>query len=200
MGLVNVAVIEASLSKDARHAFMLALGGSIPEIPYTLIAIYGASYLAELEEYKASLAIGVGVILLGLGIYFLFKRVPSQSISDQSVETRHAGYFGRGLILALLNPQLIFFWSGILILLETGSINFGSNPQLIDFNAAGWISPRLSFAFGAAFGALLILCIYILLAIKFRDKISEKLNHRINKLVGVFFVALGLYSIIKNVI
>ncbi|MBT8326680.1 MAG: LysE family transporter, partial [Bacteroidia bacterium] len=45
LGLVNVAVIETAISKGRKPAIWLAIGGVLPEIPYTLIAIYGTTYI-----------------------------------------------------------------------------------------------------------------------------------------------------------
>ena len=200
LGLVNVAVIESALKRDRLHAFMLALGGVVPEIPYTLLAIYGASYVGKMEAYQQTIGISIGVILIMLGFFYLFKKTHSAELHLDNKKTAKGGYFAKGLLLAMLNPQLIFFWSGILILLETGSLNISTKERLIDFNAAGFISPKVTFALGAAFGALIILCIYISLASRFKERISQKFTDRLNKLVGVFFIVIGLVSIIKNVL
>lgn len=201
LGLVNVAVIETTLTKGGRYALLLAVGGVIPEIPYTLISIYGAEYIGTLEQHKTTIGLVIGIILILLGVYYLTKRAKPMEISESKSKYPRTGAFAKGFGLAMLNPQLIFFWSGILILIETGSLNiYKHKTTMIDFGASGWISPKWSFAFGAAFGALAILSIYIFLARKFRSKISSKLSSKLNKLVGVFFVLLGLFSMLRNVI
>jgi threonine/homoserine/homoserine lactone efflux protein len=200
LGLVNVAVIESALTRDNKHAFMLALGGVIPEIPYTLLAIYGANYIGQMKEHQDTLGIGVGAVLLALGLYYLIRNPKPTQMHLNDNKTAKRGYFAKGLVLASLNPQLIFFWSGILILLETGSLSFGSRDKLINFDAAGLISPKLTFALGAAVGALLILCIFIYLSGRFKNKMSSQITRKLNKIVGLFFICLGLFSILRNVI
>ncbi|MFY0643352.1 MAG: LysE family transporter [Bacteroidia bacterium] len=200
LGLVNVAVIESALTRDNKHAFMLALGGVIPEIPYTLLAIYGAAYVGEMEEHKQTIGMVIGLVLILLGLFYMFRKPKSMDLHIENGKSAKRGYFGKGLFLASLNPQLIFFWSGILILIESGSLNLGKKEKLIDFEATSLISPKITFALGAAFGALIILCIYIYLAARFKEKISQKINARLNKIVGLFFIAIGLISILKNVI
>lgn len=201
LGLVNVAVIDTTLTKGGKFALLLAIGGVLPEIPYTLFAIHGAEYLSRLQEHQEKLGIIIGTIMLLLGLYYFFKK--SKEIGKETSTTKYAktGAFSKGLVLAMLNPQLIFFWSGILILLETGSFNiFDHKDKLINFSADDLISPKWSFAFGAATGALCILIIYIFLARRYRNKISTALSTKLNKLVGLFFILIGIVSIVKNII
>ena len=201
LGLVNVAVIETTLTRGGKYALLLAIGGVIPEIPYTLLAIYGAEYVGTLERYKTSLGIVIGAILIGIGVIYLLKRSKPMEIKESTSRFPRTGAFAKGFGLAMLNPQLIFFWSGILILIETGSFNFiNGKDTLIDFRAEGLISPKWSFAFGAAIGALAILIIYIYLARKYRGRISSDLSQKLNKVVGLFFIVIGLVSIVRNVI
>lgn len=201
LGLVNVAVIETTLTKGGRYALMLAIGGVIPEIPYTLLSIYGAEYIGTLEEYKSILGFVIGGILIAIGVFYLFKRSKEMKVNTSTSKYPKTGAFAKGFGLAMLNPQLIFFWSGILILIETGSFNiFQDKETLIDFGASSVISPKWSFAFGAAIGALAILVIYIYLARRYRGRISSDLSNKLNKIVGFFFIGIGVVSILKNVL
>ncbi|MBR9859642.1 LysE family transporter [bacterium] len=201
LGLVNVAVIQTTINKGGKQAFFLALGGVLPEIPYTLIAIYGTEFIDGLKSYKTAIGIAVGVIMLGIGFYYYFVSANAKPKENINTKPSKTGSFFKGFLLASLNPQLIFFWSGILILLKTDSLNFlPQRSQMINFDAAGWISPKFSFAFGAAFGALIILSVYIYLARRYRNKISTELGSKLNRIVGLFFILVGLFSILRNVI
>jgi threonine/homoserine/homoserine lactone efflux protein len=202
LGLVNVAVIETSISKGTRHGIWLAIGGVLPEIPYTLLAIYGTSYVDLLKEYQTVIGIVIGFVFIGLGAMYLIKKVKNH-IHTEGIEkqTSLKKSFAKGLFLAFANPQLIFFWSAILLLLHTGSFSFGANNSvLIDFNASGWVSPKISFAIGATIGALCILLIYVSLANKYREKLLDIIGDRLSKIVGLIFLVLGLFAIFKNVI
>ena len=202
LGLVNVAVIETTLHKGRTHGIWLAIGGVLPEIPYTLIAIFGANYVDKIEEYKQDLGIAVGLILLGLGLFYFFKK-PTYSGSKKGVPTSSKSHssFIKGFLLALANPQLIFFWSGILILIKTNSFNFFKHKEvLIDFNQAAFVSPRITFALGAALGALGILLLYIRLTTKYRERLLAIVGNRLGKIVGVLFILIGVIALIRNVI
>ncbi len=202
LGLVNVAVIETAIRKGAKHATWLAIGGVLPEIPYTLLAIYGTSYVDRLKEHQTIIGIFIGFVFIGLGAFYILKKIKS-NLHNEGLENQTSikRSFFKGLFLAFANPQLIFFWSGILLLLHTGSLNFiASKPALIDFTANSWISPNIAFALGAAIGALGILLIYVQLAHKYREKLLDIIGDRLSKVVGAIFIVLGLFVILKNVI
>lgn len=74
MGLVNAAVIETAISRSEKSALWLAFGGVLPEIPYTLIAIFGTSYIAILEGYKMEMSIGMGIVFILIGLSYTLKR------------------------------------------------------------------------------------------------------------------------------
>lgn len=202
LGLVNVAVIETAISKGRKPAIWLAIGGVLPEIPYTLIAIYGVAYIDILKDYSALIGISVGVFLLAMGIYY-YRRKSTIEIHPEHQLQQASSFksFSKGFLLAMANPQLIVFWSGFLVLIQTGSLNiFTHKDTLIDFDALGWISPKLTFAFGAALGALGILLVYIKLSETYRDKLVLIVGDKLGKIVGVFFILMGLFAIVKNVI
>jgi threonine/homoserine/homoserine lactone efflux protein len=201
LGLVNVLVIETALRKGKHTARWIALGGVLPEIPYTLLAIFGTSYLHILQNYKQTTGIVIGLVLLAMGVYYIFKKASLEEYNDDDQPTAKLKPMLKGMALAFANPQLILFWSGILLLIQTGSFNvFGGNEVLIDFNATGIVSPKITFALGAAVGALAILLIYIRLSDIYRDKLLNLLGDKLGKIVGVFFLVLGFFVILKNVI
>lgn len=201
LGLVNGAVIQTTLTRNARSALALAIGGVIPEIPYTLIAIYGTSFLSNYKSYHTYIGLVVGLIMILIGIYFYFKKFNKDNDPSRKGSNTRTGYFFKGVFLSVLNPQLILFWSGMIALIKTNSLSIMPDKKaMVDFTANSWLDPRIAFALGAAFGALVILFIYILLARRFRDKVSLEIGTRINKIVGLFFVLIGLFSILRNVL
>jgi threonine/homoserine/homoserine lactone efflux protein len=199
LGLVNGAVIQTTLVKGAKPALALAIGGVIPEIPYTLIALFGTEFLETLSIHDEWIGVGVGVIMLLLGIYYYFKTYKVDEDPVKKNLNSRTGSFFKGFALASLNPQLIFFWSGMIALIKTKSLSISPDGStLVNFEGSSWLDPKICFALGAACGALVILVIYIVLARKYRDKISMEIGTKINKIVGLFFAMVGLYSILKH--
>lgn len=202
LGLINVAVVETTLKRDVKHALMLAAGGVLPEILYTFVAIYGLDSLGDLGSMERELGIGIGSLLILIGLLYLFRRSKPVDAKQSDSGYRKRGSFAKGLALAMLNPQLIFFWSGFILLFEqTPAFRFGDPPALLfDLNATGLISPKWAFALGAAFGAFLILCIYIYLSNRYKHRLSNRFQQRLNQVVGLFFVLIGAYSILRNIL
>ena len=161
MGLVNAAVIDTAINRSEKSALWLAFGGVLPEIPYTLIAIFGTSYIAILEGYKMEMSIGMGIVFILIGLSYMLKK--KQEIKAQNViQTGALANFSKGFLLAIANPQLIFYWSGYLIVFQTGT--FSNGKPFFTFTDSVWDPTKWSFAIGASAGAFLILFIYIKLS------------------------------------
>ena len=161
LGLVNAAVIDTAINRSEKSALWLAFGGVLPEIPYTLIAIFGTSYIAILEGYKMEMSIGMGIVFILIGLSYMLKK--KQEIKAQNViQTGALANFSKGFLLAIANPQLIFYWSGYLIVFQTGT--FSNGKPFFTFTDSVWDPTKWSFAIGASAGAFLILFIYIKLS------------------------------------
>lgn len=201
LGLVNTAVIETTLSKSKKAALWLALGGVLPEIPYVLIAIWGVSYADILDQYKVAITITVGFIFLIIGSGYLFKKSNVKLKPTGSKKVGVWSYLSKGFLLALANPQLIFYWLTWLLLIRTGFIAEISGG-VITFNFTGvyFYTSRIAFAIGAAFGAFLVLWAYVMLASRYKKQLLGIIGNRLNFAVGIIFMVLGVLTILKNVI
>jgi len=197
LGLVNAAVIDTAITKSEKSALWLAFGGVLPEIPYTLVAIFGASYVELLSGYKTYLSIGMGVVFIAMGISYIFKKEKEVPASD-TPQIGALANFTKGFFLALANPQLIFYWSGYLIVFQTGTISNG-NP-FFNFSDSIWDPTKWSFAFGAAFGAFLILFIYVKLSTIYKNQLKKLIGNRLSYIIGGVFIIMGIFTIIKNAI
>jgi threonine/homoserine/homoserine lactone efflux protein len=199
LGLVNAAVIQTAIKKGTLPALMLAIGGVLPEIPYVLIAMLSVNFTQYLVEHSKELGFVFGGLIIAIGIFQWLKK-EKEEISDRHKDPsqKKFGFFMRGLVLALLNPQLILFWAAVIVAIDTGAIDFlTQTPPLINFEVEFMISPKWSFALGAAFGALVMLIIYIRLVRKYRQKIDWKIIRRINKIIGTIFIIFGLYVMLR---
>jgi hypothetical protein len=100
--------------------------------------------------------------------------------------------------LAIANPQLIFYWSGYLILFQTGTFTNGK-PFFI-FTDSPWDLTKWSFAIGASAGAFFILFIYIKLSTIYKDQLTKLIGDKFSNIIGALFIGIGLFTIIKNII
>ena len=197
LGLVNAAVINTAITKSEKSALWLAFGGVLPEIPYTLIAILGASYVGVLENYKIHLSIAMGVVFILMGLTSMLKK-NATPVTTEEPKTGAFSNFTKGFLLAIANPQLIFYWSGYLILFQTGA--FTDGKPFFTFTDSPWDPTKWSFAFGAAAGAFLILFIYIKLSTVYKNQLTKLIGDKFSLIIGALFIGIGLFTIIKNVI
>jgi threonine/homoserine/homoserine lactone efflux protein len=197
LGLVNAAVIETAINRSEKSALWLAFGGVLPEIPYTLIAIFGTSYIAILEGYKMEMSIGMGIVFILIGLSYMLKK--KQEIKAQNViQTGALANFSKGFLLAIANPQLIFYWSGYLIIFQTGT--FSNGKPFFTFTDSVWDPTKWSFAIGASAGAFLILFIYIKLSSIYKDQLVRLIGDKLSHIIGLVFIVMGIFTILSNAI
>lgn len=196
LGLVNAAVIDTAMYRSEKSALWLAFGGVLPEIPYTLIAILGASYVDVLTQYKTHLSMVMGLVFFSMGLRYVFKKKP-KIVHQNSIETGALANFSKGFFLALANPQLIFYWSGYLIIFQTGT--FSDGKPFFTFNNSLMDPAKWSFALGASVGAFLILFIYTKLSTIYKQQLVRLIGNKLSFIIGGVFIALGIITILKNV-
>jgi len=179
LGPVNSQVLRAALKKDKTSALLIGFGGCLPEILYAGLAgllVQSLNSYADLEFYFRIVFI---LVIGGLGLYYLMHKRKEVSSTDQS---RHKRPFLNGFILALLNPQLIFFWSGILVLLD---VNMLASAQL------------LGFSLGAAFGAWLLLLSFAYIGL-YLSKISLFSRAQLmDRILGVLLLGISIFEICR---
>jgi threonine/homoserine/homoserine lactone efflux protein len=197
LGLVNAAVIETAINRSEKSALWLAFGGVLPEIPYTLIAIFGTSYIAILEGYKMEMSIGMGIVFILIGLSYMLKK-KKEVKAQNSIETGALANFSKGFLLAVANPQLIFYWSGYLIVFQTGT--FSNGKPFFTFTDSVWDPTKWSFAIGASAGAFLILFIYIKLSSIYKDQLVRLIGDKLSHIIGLVFIVMGLFTILSNAI
>lgn len=182
-GLVNVNVIFTALHTSKSEAKKMALGGVIPEIIYSGIAIFGVDILQKNETIFTWLKFIVVPVLFSMGVIFLLQK-PKDFSEDKSKRSS----FNKGFFLALLNPQLITFWLGWLII--------GVGAGYFDLDSYTFISPKITFMLGTAVGAYATLRFFIYITMRNKDKILGWLKIKVNVLVGMILIALSLVQTI----
>ena len=90
--------------------------------------------------------------------------------------------FGRGLLLSLISPQLLTFWSAVWLSLPHETVQVAGAP---------WV-----FALGAATGAFVLLMGYAWLATHYRQRLLHYLTKRwLNWLSGGFLIAMACWRL-----
>jgi threonine/homoserine/homoserine lactone efflux protein len=178
-GPVNLSVLHVCLKKHYRKALLIAIGGSVPELIYSFLALFFAHklehYTLQLQAFSSLVA--AIFVLVGIVIYFT---KPKQNVAE--AKEGKSGFF-TGFLVSILNPQLILFWIGIIAAL---------NLQHFDLLNAGFIS-QAAFALGTGVGAFLLHYLLILLVKKYSaSKTVYLIKSYGNRMIGAMLILMGL--------
>lgn len=179
-GLVNTAVLTATLRHGADSGRRTALGGSLPEFLYAALAFMGAGQVLAFTASKGITPEHVtGVVLVLLGIYIAFLMKPFHI--KEGGQARRGGFM-RGLLLGLMNPQLLLFWCGIRLGMES-----------IGVHAQG-LTDAVAFGIGAFIGALALLLLLVRLGNRLLEAWGAHLLHRVFRVLGLVLIVLGVLA------
>ncbi|MBP6389365.1 MAG: LysE family transporter [Flavobacteriales bacterium] len=184
-GLVNTAVLAASLSKGEYAGRMTAWGGALPELLYAGLAVLLVERSMDKVPWLTTHAPFIaGILLVGLGAYFLIW--PPFSISTPEPAASSAS-FGRGVMWGLMNPQLLLFWLGIAASLRAYM------PEAVGPGA------MVAFALGAFAGALVLLLLLVRFARTLQHRLDAVRLRRLFRLIGLALLIAGLWTAMKAV-
>ena len=188
LGPVNGGVLRYCFQGRFKSALWLAVGGSLTEIPFAVLALFGSGWLNRIAglDLWMNRALVPTFLLLGIRMLITSRKNP---VSGEERAPLVRNPILEGIGLASLNPQLPLFWLTILIWMK-GSL--GLYPESL--------IRQLAFVLGTAAGAFYLLWLLIRIAMKNRSRLRE-LSERYNtdRLIAWFFIALALIQAIRLV-
>lgn len=189
LGPVNGGVLRYCFRGEFRSAIWLALGGSLTEIPYASIAVWGSSWLNRVPGLETWINYGIIPLFLLLGIRFLLA-AKKELAGEPGLRVKgRKSPFREGIALAMFNPQLPLFWISILLWMKS---SLGLYPD-------GFLR-QSAFVFGTAAGAFYLLWLMIRISIKKRSRLSElSRRYQPEKLMGWFFILMALVQGIRMI-
>ena len=184
-GPVFFALIKTSIEKGFYAGVSLAGGVLISDIFYVVLTLFGTSFIALENTYRLLIGITGSVILLSIGIYYLFKKV---KINYENItSTRHnTGYFFKGFFMCIFNPAILLYWISV----TSGVISVAG-----EFEAKN-IVPFYSSILVTQFSIDIAKAYY---ANKLRYRIREKTISRLNKIAGILIIIFA-FRLIYNLI
>lgn len=119
VGPVIFAIIKYSINNGFKAGISFALGVSFSDIIFVLTGNLATSFISGLEEYKRSIGIVGGCLLIGMGVYgLLFKKVKISTGDEKPEMFRTHDYLKiwlAGFLMNTLNPGVIIFWLGVCV-------------------------------------------------------------------------------------
>jgi L-lysine exporter family protein LysE/ArgO len=178
-GLVNLSVVDSTLNKSERAAFLISAGATIIEIVFVLLAIFLGSRLADYMEDNLWIEFFILMVLLTAGISFLLRK---RSGSKKKTIVLHD--FLKGMLLNILSVQVLLYWFVAIAYLQTSNRIVFTSECIIAFTVA------------VGLGKMLTLLFYRLMAKKIKSK-SGAIARRINVIIGTIMVGLAVFQLVK---
>jgi threonine/homoserine/homoserine lactone efflux protein len=111
-GPVFFALIKTSIEKGFHAGMWLAAGVVLSDIIYIFLTVYGSSFIQVENSYKVPIGIVGSVILLGIGLYYFFKKV-KLNLENINCPKRNTGYFFKGFLMCIFNPSMFLYWVSV---------------------------------------------------------------------------------------
>jgi threonine/homoserine/homoserine lactone efflux protein len=187
-GLVNLAVVQTVLARGLAPAIWLAVGGSLPEMLYAWLALQAQLGLGGwFSQFVQHSPLAPWLVVLGLaggGLYYLSRpRGMAAGREAPAGPAKLGAAFGKGILLALNNFQLLVFWLLILVYLQESQ---GANLQ------AGLF--QLAFVVGSGLGAFLFLLALALLTARHEPQIRRVLGQWANQWTGGILLLASVWA------
>jgi threonine/homoserine/homoserine lactone efflux protein len=182
VGLVNSRVFSYAVTGKKKEAIWAAVGGALPEFIYCLVAcVFIYQVMDIIMAYKQIIQAVSSVLLVTFALVLWFSAKKHSPSTEPTVtpNRKQLPGFLQGLSIAMLNPQLIIFWSTV-------------SAQYTAMNGSFNFYTLLAFCLGAFIGALLLLIGVVLLAQWLSKRLKQIHYFYLMRTVSVVLLALGI--------
>jgi len=175
-GTINLSVLQLGLKNQMLGVLFFSLAAVAVEFVYASLAVEFQLFLIENTSLTENLQIISALAMIALGVIHLSNKPRGQPIEFKQGRTN----FRNGVIISAVNPLAIPFWVAVTAYLQ--------NQGLLVLGSA---SNFWSYIVGICLGTLMLLVFVGQMAQKFQNFQN---NLVVNKLPGVIFLGLGLYT------
>lgn len=176
-GPVFFSLVKTSIEKGFHAGVSMALGVVSSDVFFVGAVLFGSQLFDFTEEQKKMFGLAGSIILLGIGIHYIFKKADI-NYSNTSSKLKQTGYFFKGFFMCIFNPSILFHW---ITVIGTASTFYHSGIPNRHLKIAVMFITILLVQFGLDTTKAFY-------ANKLRDKISEKSIHRLNQIAGIALI------------
>lgn len=183
VGPVVFSVIKQSINHGHKGGLSFAIGVAASDITWVLISNVFTEFFNRLLRFEKVIGVGGSLLLLGMGVYFLFfKKVQLNETGNGLEINRNTGdyiriFFG-GYFVNVLNPGVIAFWF-------TCATAFVTTP----------VNERIALFATCLLVIFMADLFKIFLANRLRKKLTLKTITIINKISGIILIVFGVVLI-----
>jgi amino acid exporter len=172
------ALLRTSIEKGFHAGLAFAFGIFFADLIYVVLAIYGSSYIIHERQILYPVGILGSLVLLGIGIHYLAKKVTLKRSSCLS-KKEHGGFLCKGFFMCIFNPTLLLYWMSV----TSGVLSVSDNLDL---------ARTLPFFSAVLLTQLGIDSLKAFYADKLSSRIQECTLNRINKFAGALIIIFAL--------
>ena len=184
-GAVSIFVFQRGLAGRVRDGLRLAAGAGVAEACWCLAARFGAAQvISRWPGIGVVAGVAGGIILVGLGIYFVLLRRNIVASAEASVADDTPGNFRLGFALVAGNISVPVNW----LALVTIAHSLGLEP---------FVGPPGSFALGVALGITGWFALLLLLLDRFRSRFAQGTLSAIMRGMGALLVLTGVVVVVR---
>jgi threonine/homoserine/homoserine lactone efflux protein len=183
VGPVVFSVIKQSINHGHKGGLSFAIGVAVSDLTWVLISNVFTEFFNRLLQFEKVIGIGGSILLLSMGVYFLFfKKVQLNEMGDGLEMKRNTRDYVRiffaGYFVNVLNPGVIAFWF-------TCATAFVTTP----------VNERIALFATCLFVVFMADVFKIFLANRLRKRLTLKTIRIINKLSGIILIVFGVVLI-----
>jgi threonine/homoserine/homoserine lactone efflux protein len=175
-------LIQTSIDNGFKRGVLIALGVTIADAILMFFAVFGTSYLPDIQYFDTIISVIGATLLFILGFISLFKQ-QSQLVYPTSKFGSFLYYFTSGLFLNLLNP------SNYLALFATSAYLVAKGMTL---------NERIVFFLFSLTATMVAESMIAFYAQKMKRLLTGKVLKRINQVAGLIFIGSGLLILWKQ--
>ncbi len=180
-GLINLAIAERAITRGHRAGIMVALGAGVTQMIYSFIAVYFIETIIRNAIITETINWVAGSVFLGLGLFYIVKKVETLEPVRDSSDSKHFGY---GIMVAAMNFLIIPTWILVAVWLKSNGFDFTHLREII------------LVSLGSAAGAILIFIGYVRMSRYILRKMSRIIRYT-NRFLGIVFISLAAYQILR---
>ena len=183
-------ILETSISKGIKPAFLIDLGAVFADAVFVLVAFLGTkSLLADIKDNPNLYILG-GVLLMVYAIISAITtiRKKEEIIENEPIEPkgfRLFSYFIKGFFLNIINVGTFLFWLGLLVSIAP-ALELETSRIIVFFSTV-------------MLGYLILGFIKIVLAKQLSKTLTPAVIYKIRLSVCVLLVVFGIYFIYQGV-
>ena len=182
-GPVFFSMIKTSIEKGFKAGFSLAIGVVLSDIIFITATIFSAQFVVYNSKYNQYIGLIGGLFLLGVGLFYLIKRVKVNYDLKATENIKRSGYILKGFLMCLLSPTTLMFW-----IMVGGIVSVQLHFALPE---------KIAFFVVAMSTQLTVDALKTFYAAKLRYKIKEQSIQNFNRLAGLVIIIFAIRLFIE---